>query len=228
MARPLTRAEIIDKMHIVPVFSVINAETKQMCPVAQEDGSFCGCWFVDLADAEEHLAKLKAGHAEMQCTIEVTPLSKAFALSEQWVGTAALSGTGGVPLKLQASKAELARLPGFPPLPESLRRAFNPRTSRMPVWQMDELKGMPLFFHFDDLEAYWMAESGKPKEEMPQDGLDVRALREVIARATFEPFDWMGKLCLVAPRRSVQISTERMATEGAASEHDEPPPLEGG
>ena len=134
MARPLTRAEIIDKMHIVPVFSVINAETKQMCPVAQEDGSFCGCWFVDLADAEEHLAKLKAGHAEMQCTIEVTPLSKAFALSEQWVGTAALSGAGGVPLKLQASKAELARLPGFPPLPESLRRAFNPRTSRMPVW----------------------------------------------------------------------------------------------
>ena len=58
--------------------------------------------------------------------------------------------------------------------------------------------------------------------------LDVRDLREVIARATFEPFDWMGKLCLVAPRRSVQISTERMATEGAASEHDEPPPLEGG
>ena len=105
--------------------------------------SFCGCWYADLADAEEHLAKLQAGHPEMKCSIEVTPLSKAFALSERWVGSAATGGQS-VPLKLQASKAELKRLPGFPPLPDELRGAFNPRTGPFPMWQMDELKGVPL------------------------------------------------------------------------------------
>ena len=100
---------------------------------------------------------------------------------------------------------------------------------------------MPTFFHFEDLQTYWMAESGKPKEEMPQDGLDVRDLREIVARATFQPLDWSA-WCLVAPRRSVSITTQRMGTNKAPSaapasvaddeppplEGDEPPPLEGG
>ena len=137
--RALTRAEVIEKMHVVPVFSVINMKSREMCPV-EEEGGFCGIWYIDIADAEEQLMKLRAGHPDIEYTIEVTPLSKAFALSERWVGDAAPGGFS-VPLKLQASTAELARLPGFPPLPEELRGAFNPRTDRLPVWQMDELKG---------------------------------------------------------------------------------------
>eukprot|EP00326_Haptolina_ericina_P010833 CAMPEP_0181215380 /NCGR_PEP_ID=MMETSP1096-20121128/25980_1 /TAXON_ID=156174 ORGANISM="Chrysochromulina ericina, Strain CCMP281" /NCGR_SAMPLE_ID=MMETSP1096 /ASSEMBLY_ACC=CAM_ASM_000453 /LENGTH=212 /DNA_ID=CAMNT_0023307227 /DNA_START=98 /DNA_END=736 /DNA_ORIENTATION=- len=199
-------------------------KSREMCPV-EEEGGFCGIWYIDIADAEEQLMKLRAGHPDIEYTIEVTPLSKAFALSERWVGDAAPGGFS-VPLKLQASTAELARLPGFPPLPEELRGAFNPRTDRLPVWQMDELKGMPFFFHYEDLVIYWMTESGQCREEMPQDGLDVRDLREVVARMTFQPLDWMGQLKLIAPRRSVEMSTQVMPPK-PADPLDEPPPLEG-
>lgn len=197
-----------------------------------------GCWYTDLADAEEQVAtlqaKFKAEDREPQSlSIEATPLSHAFALSERWVNEGA-----NVPLRMQASKTVIASLPGFPELPEELRGGFNPKTSVFPLWQLDELNTdevTPFFFHAEDLAQYWAAETGRPPSELPREGLDVTDLRVLIARmATLD--DHWDRVLLVPPRRSMEVTTQAIE-DGAeptgrrlghkADPLDEPPPLEG-
>ena len=247
--RPATRAEIITKFTTVPVFNLVNNETQQCFPtVDNAAGRPMGTFYLDLADAEEQLGKITSLNPQLSLAIEAAPLSHAWALSEAWIDEAPPPGV----LRLQASKAVLASLPGFPELPEELRGAFNPLTSQCPIWQMDELHAngeMPFFFHFEDMAAYWMAKTGQPRESLPMDGLDVTDLRVLVARMVSQADAW-GRAMLVPPMRSMQVTTQQMPPLGAAADEvaaaigrqaepaalatmraavdgSEPPPLEG-
>jgi hypothetical protein len=225
-ARKATRGEIITKFTTIPVFNLTNTETQQAFPTIDNPvGRPMGTFYTDLADAEEQVAKCQQLNPQFKLAIEAVPLSHAWALSERWVNEAPPPGV----LRIQASKAVLESLPGFPGLPDELRSGFNPATSQMPLWQMDELhtdKEMPYFFHFEDMVDYWMAKSGRPREEFPTANLDVTDLRVLVARMVTQEERW-DRMLLVPPRRTMQMTTQKMPDLPVPlDEGSEPPPLE--
>jgi hypothetical protein len=233
--RPATRGEIVTKMTTVPVFNLVRTDNQQAFPTVDNPAQKpMGTFYFDFLDAETQLRSVQALNPHVGLAIEVAPLSHAWALSERWVDQAPPPGV----LRLQASKAVLASLPGFPELPEELRAAFNPLTSRCPLWQLDALhtvEEMPYFFHYEDLVAYWAARTGQPADALPDDGLDVTDLRVLVARMSTQPEVW-ERLRLIPPRRSMELTSQPMpglaeavdaGSEPPPLEGDEPPPLEG-
>lgn len=233
----LALAGLVDALLLALEAAVAEAEAaradgdegaeQQMAPTSDDGGqSFCGCWYVDADDAAEQLEALREANPGAGFGIAAASLAHAWALTEQWVDEGAAGHGHGAFLRLQASKAELGRLPGFPELPAELRGGFNPRTSRFPLWQMDELSGMPLFFHHADLVQRWLRENpGKEEADMPQDGLDVTDLRVLVARMATEPLASWPSCELVPPSSSLKITAP--VEPEPADPLDEPPPLEG-
>ena len=166
-ARPATRPEVVAKLKDVPVFSVIDLSIRSMCatmikvnnkPVA------VGTYFCDERDAKEHMGMIMEHNPGLSLAVDGSQnLGNAFALSERW----AKNGPN-VPLRIQASKATLQAVSGFPQLPEELRNAFNPLSSRFPLWlssQMHATGDMAFFLHLDDLVQAWCDVKSCTKEE---------------------------------------------------------------
>lgn len=215
--RPATRGEIIAKLNLVPVFSVSDNDTQSIC--ATKVGNVpCGTWFADIRDAEKLLVTLRKHNPSMNLGIEATPLGHALALSERWVPAAAKLTT-----RIQASTYELESLPGFPQLPDELKKAFSPLTSRFPVWVCEDLHtatDMPFFLHGDDLKDAWFAKTGKSLDEAKE--LDVTDLRVLVAKMCCQPGTW-GNMHLLPPKRTVEYMQRRK--KQMEEDGDLPPPL---
>lgn len=215
--RPATRGEVIEKLNLVPVFSVSDLDNKSIC-ATMVGNQPCGTWFADVRDAETLLATLRKHNPTMNLGIEATPLGHALALSERWVPAAAKLVT-----RIQASTRELESLPGFPQLPDELKKAFSPLTSRFPVWVCEDLQtptSMPYFLHADDLKDAWFEATGKSLDEAKE--LDVTDLRVLVADMCCRPRNW-GGMCLHPPKRTVEYM--KMLKEKMIEDGDLPPPL---
>ena len=89
--RPLQRQEIVDKLDGVPVFSVVNRQTQQVVPTAEENGVLCCYFHVDVDEATASLAALQARNPTLELGLTATPLGTAYALCE-WERQAAQAG----------------------------------------------------------------------------------------------------------------------------------------
>ena len=215
--RLATRGEIVAKLNLVPVFSVSDLDTQSICATLVGNQP-CGTWFADVRDAEALLAKLRQHNPAMNLGIEATPLGHALALSEKWVPAAAKLTT-----RIQASTRELASLPGFPELPDELKKAFNPLTSRFPVWVCEDLHtamDMPFFLHADDLKDAWFKATGKSLDDAKE--LDVTDLRVLVAKMCCQVGNW-GVMNLLPPQRTVEYMQARKAK--MVEDGELPPPL---
>lgn len=245
--RTLSHQEVVDLLDTVPCFHLAaHSNSSAMIPTTDnaasaEDGAGepCGCWYLDPADGRARLAATQSANPQLQLALETTPLGTAFALSEGW--SAAPADT---PLRLQASRAVLASIPGPPdPLPESLRERFNQRTSLIPVFMIEgfevaarkgdgfhhrggvgsgsQRKTSPIFFDAAHLLAAWLRETNLPKERMPE--ITMIDLRLLVARMLAEENKW-ASIAFWAAEGPLGYAAQLHKRDVARGE--EPPPLQ--
>ena len=101
---PLTRQQVVDKLDTIPVFHLMNAQSK-IFPVPNEQGEVAIRWYVDVDEANSALVAVQSLNPDMQLQLGVTPLGTAFALSMGWA-----ENGSKFPLKLMAPRAVTAAL----------------------------------------------------------------------------------------------------------------------
>lgn len=159
--RPLQRQEIVDKLDAVPVFSVVNRQTRQVVPASTENGVLCCYFHLDVDEAAESLAMLQRRNPSLPLALTATPLGTAFALCE-WERQASQEdeeedseGLGfadddydedpdapKIELRLQAARAEVevaTPLLAEAPVPPLLRRR-NQVAGALPLFGSDQIR----------------------------------------------------------------------------------------
>ena len=216
--RVLTRGEVIKILNSVPVFSIQNADDKSMCATMVK-GNPTATYFADVRDAEKFMSVVKEHNPSMNLAMQMMPLGSALAHSEKWT-----KESQNVSMRIQASTAELNSLPGFPELPDELKGAFNPLTSRFPIWVCQDMytaTEMPLFLHQDDLKEAWRKKTGTELDEAKE--LDVTDLRVLVAKMCSQANESWECVKLVIPKRTVEHANA--LKQAMLDNGDLPPPL---
>lgn len=160
-------------------------------------------WYADPEDAKEKLDEAKAFNPGAVLSLDVTPLGRAFALSEGWMGPPAKETP---PMRLQASTAVLKACgDAGNTLPDKIKERMNKATGAFPIFSMDELataEVSPHFFTKEDLVGCWL-NSGKSAESIPSQ-LTLSDLRVLIFRMLTEEADW-SKVLLVPTQKAVEL-----------------------
>jgi hypothetical protein len=176
----LSRQQIIDRLNVVPTFSVMRAtpvghELIGLTFRAEEGerGVRCCAFFTDPTECRDALQQAQAQHPGMRLAIGTTPLGRAFALAAGW--TAAQSKA---PFALRAAPATAERL--RPLLITQLAEAGLSTLWHFPVFLCEELRSpacVPVFLGREELAAAWTA-SGRAG--LPTGTLVVTDLRIVV------------------------------------------------
>ena len=223
----LSHQDLVSKLDVVPVFHIVDLDTKSMIPNEDDLGiapGASGCFYLDHQDALAALAILQACNPTLKLALQATPLGTAFALAEGWQQV-----PGDAALRLQASQAAVKSLPEPPDaLPEPLRARFNPRIGPLPLLTIEgfHLQGgiTPVFFSAHDLVAMWKRVAGKASlSEMPD--VHCTDLRLLVARMLSEEGNRWDLVHFVAPLGCVEHA--QALQERDVSIGEEPPPLLG-
>ena len=198
--RVLTKKELIEKLDKMFLFNVCvhTGNKKQTIAVGGEL-----VWYADPTDAKMALEQAKALDPTGAFALDVTPLGRAFALSEGWMGPPPGQAP---PMRLQAS-ASVVQACGADgnTLPDKLKAKMNQRTGPFPLFFMEELQAddvVPYFFTKEDLVGCW-TNSGKSAESLPS-SLTLSDLRVLVIRMLTEEADW-SKVTLVPMQKAVDL-----------------------
>ena len=175
---------------------------KDVCPSSSGHIVF----YTDAADAKADLEELKAQRSEEAASklgLDHTPLGRAFALTQGLMGLNAPAQC-----RLQFSRA-VAASEGQAGVPQELRERMG-KAGPFPLFYSERIDShdvTPVFFHREDLNAFWVA-SGQSADDLPTP--TVTDLRVVVARTLQEPGFW-NPLTYVPPKASEPTVAELKA-----------------
>ena len=159
--RVLTRHEVVATLDQVMMLNIVASGDGQDAKIVPGiDGDVV--WYSSIVDARAALGKMQEAMPSVPgftLGLNFTPLGRALALSEGWMGPKAGSGP---PMRLQASQTVKDAV-GEGVLAGSVPRHVaknNSRTGAFPLFFLDELQSesvMPFFFSREELIRCWAA-----------------------------------------------------------------------